>query len=133
MKYILELDDSSCTHECGMDFYQCKQIPWWNVSDRIISKLLPYTEPDRKPIEDEVWELADYMCKMSTTERTLCFAFEYPSEVTTNFTFQEAKALFEKWMKSENEIHVGDEVTDVDGVKCIITYVHNGLCDVLCL
>lgn len=111
MKYILELDESSCTHECGMDFYQCKQIPWWGVSDRIISKLPPYTEPDRKAIEDEVWKFLDYICRMSSEEGELCFGFSSLSEVTINLSCQEAKAKFEEWLKQKDEIHVGDEVT----------------------
>ena len=125
MKYILELDESSCTHECGMDFYQCKQVPWWSVTDRIISKLPPYTGPDREAIEDEVWELADYMCRMGVLERDICFGFQLTTEVTANLSYQEAKSKFEAWMKSEDEINVGDEIySDGDYEKAVVMEIY---------
>ena len=71
---------------------------------------VPYKELDRKAIEDEVWELADYMSRMSLTERDLCFGFPLPQEVTMNLSYQEAKAKFEAWLKQKDEICVGDEV-----------------------
>lgn len=120
MKYILELDESSCTHERGMDFYRCKQVPWWNVSDRIISKLPPYTEPDRKAIEDEVWKLADTIHGMSIQEKMACFGFSLTSAVTLNLSYQEAKAKYEAW-KKKGVIHVGDEIMSVeDDVKAVM-------------
>lgn len=113
MKYIIDVPNQDYSydkmlHTLKLKFYDD------NLSCEVILDAEPYTEPDRKAIEDEVWELADYMCKMSSTERTLCFAFEYPSEVTTNFTFQEAKSKFEAWLKQKDEIHVGDEVIPID-------------------
>ena len=86
--------------------------------------LRPYTEPDLSPlvdeaveaIENEVWELADYMCRMSQDEKSRCFGFSYPSEVTTNLTYQEAKSLFEKWM----EFNVGDEVIHNGKIKTVL-------------
>lgn len=104
MKYIMEIPSKA---DFVTAYYMEDGLPVMYKSDKI-DDLEPYTEPDRKAIEDEVWELADYMCRMSQTEKNRCFGFSYPSEVTMNLTYQEAKSLFEKWM--ENEIHVGDEV-----------------------
>ena len=73
-------------------------------------KLAPYTEPDSKAIEDEIWELADYMCRMDVQERDLCFGFQSTTEVTANLSCQEAKSKFEAWTKQKDEICVGDEV-----------------------
>ena len=73
---------------------------------------VPYKEPDRKAIEDEVWELADYMGRMSLTERDLCFGFSLPQEVTMNMSYNEAKSKFEAWLKQKDEIRVGIRVGD---------------------
>ena len=102
MKYIIDVPNQDYSYDKTLHTLKLKFYDD-NLSCEVILDAEPYTEPDRKSIEDEVWELADYMCKMSTTERCLCFGFSYPSEVTTNLTYQEAKSLFEKWMKSENE------------------------------
>ena len=92
-----------------------------SISAPTLLRITPYTEPDRKTIEDEVWELADYMGRMSLTERDLCFGFPLPQEVTMNLTYQEAKSLFEKWMENENEIHFGDEIISADDdVKAVM-------------
>ena len=110
MKYIIDIP-SSQEYSYDKDFKSLDlKFHDDNFSGMTRFDAEPYTEPDRETIENKVWELADYMCRMSQTEKNLCFGFSYPSEVTTNLSYQEAKSLFEKWMKSENEIHVGDEV-----------------------
>jgi preprotein translocase subunit YajC len=112
------------------------------ISEEFLSKagLLcePYTEPDLNPlvdeaveaIENEVWELADYMSRMSLTERDLCFGFPLPQEVTMNLSYNEAKSKFETWLE-RNEIHIGDEVVDKAGYKGVVTYIQSEVCDVL--
>ena len=113
MKYILELDESPCTNDYGKDFYRCKQVPWWSVSNRIISKLPPYTEPDRKVIEDEVWEFATTCAKMDGADSVDVFG-GYSLESFTKFSYQEAKDKYEEWLKQKDEIKVGDEVILMD-------------------
>ena len=82
-------------------------------------------EPDREVIEDEVWELADYMCRMGVQERDLCFGFQLTTEVTANLSYQEAKAKFEAWLKQEDEIRVGDEIySDGDYEKSVVMEIH---------
>ena len=81
---------------------------------------VPYKEPDSKDVEDEVWELADYMGRMSLTERDLCFGFPLPQEVTMNLSYQEAKAKFEAWLKREDEIRVGDQVIHNGKIKTVL-------------
>ena len=127
MKYIIEFEDEYSMNEGGMKYHQCKQVPYWSVSHGIIKNLTPYTEPDRKDIEDEVWELADYMCRMGIQERDLCFGFQLTTEVTANLSYQEAKDKFESWLKQKDKIRVGDEVTPRDGTwSGIVVDVDNG-------
>ena len=116
MKYVIEIPSKA---DFVTAYYMEDGLPVMYKSDRI-DDLEPYTEPDRKDIEDEVWELADLMCKMSQTERCLCFGFSYSSEVTMNLTYQEAKDKFEKWMENENEIHVGDELKDDGNIRAVV-------------
>ena len=66
-----------------------------------------HTEPDRKAIEDEVWSLAETLIDEMTSDEVL--------EVTGNrclfeLSYQEAKAKYEAWKESKEEIHVGDEI-----------------------
>ena len=115
MKYIIEFEDEYSMNEGGMKYHQCKQVPYWSVSHGIIKNLTPYNEPDRKAIEDEVWEFA----------RGLLNYTDDDWEVITNMLlldipYQEAKAKYEAWMKQKNEIHVGDEV-EYENCKFIVT------------
>lgn len=143
MKYILDLDDSSCTHECGMDFYQCKQVPWLSVSNRVTSKLPPYTESDRKAIEDEVWEfvkeiiLKDNGTRMSgmfENELNECFGYPYYSDMFANLSYQEAKSKYEAWKKQKDEtFDTGDEVYDkeIDSKGVILRRYNSDTLDIL--
>ena len=96
MKYIIDIP-SSQEYSYDKDFKSLDlKFHDDNFSGMTRFDAEPYTEPDRETIENKVWELADYMCRMSQTEKNLCFGFSYPSEVTTNLSYQEAKSLFEK-------------------------------------
>ena len=116
-KYIIDIEDEY-TKDWINDTPMCKELCMpisvpnrqrtYHVSTGF--KLEPYTEPDRKAIEDEVWELADYMCRMGVQERDLCFGFQLTTEVTANLSYQEAKSKFEAWLKQKDEICVGDEI-----------------------
>lgn len=133
-KYIIDIPDEaiefmgSCINvfvEPEFKIGDCKRYALRICKDDIT----PYTEPGeneiRQKVEQEVWELADYMCRMSQTEKNRCFGFSYPSEVTTNLTYQEAKSMFEKWMENENEIRVGDEIySDGDYEKSVVMEIH---------
>lgn len=108
MKYILELKDEPIK---GMlsdegNYYRCKQIPYWSIADSMRNKLTPYTEPDRKAIEDEVWEFAWKIYSMDIGEYAEIF-----DDKGCPSNYQDAKVKYEAWLKQKDEIHVGDEVT----------------------
>lgn len=114
MKYIIEFEDEYSMNEGGMKYHQCKQVPYWSVSHGIIKNLTPYTEPDRKAIEDEVWRFA----------RGLLNYTDDDWETITNMLlldipYQEAKDKYEEWLKQKDEIKVGDEIVGIysDGGK----------------
>lgn len=99
MKYIIDIPDNAG----WIEYY----APVEEVSNRFkgtavgIDRLEPYTEPDRKAIEDEVWKFA---------KKVRLEGFD---------SYQEAKAKYVEWKKQKDEIHVGDEVEDADGFKGI--------------
>jgi len=119
MKYIIELKDEPIK---GMlsdegNYYRCKQIPYWSISDSMKNKLTPYTEPDyRKSIEDEVWDFASYAYNnLSEKEFDECYDGWPPQ------TYKEAKTKYEAWKKEKDKIHFGDEIISVDDdVKAVM-------------
>lgn len=85
--------------------------------------LMPYTEPDRKDIEDEVWELARRIicpsdcCEDSISAHTKEIFNKEGWEIRGIFndlSYQETKSKYEAWLKQKDEIHVGDEVIPID-------------------
>lgn len=119
MKYIIEFEDEYSMNEGGMKYHQCKQVPYWSVSHGIIKNLTPYTEPDRKAIEDEVWEFVRNCLMMDCSD----FADAFDSYSYSNFleySYQIAKARYEVWLKQKNEIRVGDEV-EYEDCKFVVT------------
>ncbi len=89
--------------------------------------LTPYTEPDRKAIEDEVWEFARKM--ISTSENEMSEMWRYTTnfgEVIHNTTYSEAKAKYEKWRKQKDEIRVGDEVIYNSRMRAVVLKPETG-------
>ena len=82
----------------------------------------PYTEPDRKSIEDEVWEFLDFLFTgMSPQERYECFNKVFSHMIVSTMSYQEAKAKYEAWLKRKDEINFGDEIISVDDdVKAVM-------------
>lgn len=130
MKYIIEIenepfgrnDDPVIPH--GMDeLYRAKGFKSLVFDKNGLDKLTPYTEPDRKVIEDEVWKLAANIHGMSIQDKMSCFGFSLTSAVTSYYSYREAKFKLEAWRKQKNEIHVGDEVTSKFGDGVVIDIV----------
>ena len=79
-------------------------------------RITPYTESDRKAIENEVWELARIVTSMNMQDYMECFV----EDAALVMTYQEAKARYETWKKEKEEIHVGDEVTYGDRIGVVV-------------
>lgn len=88
-------------------------------------KLESYIEPDRKAIEDEVWEFATTCIKMDGADSVDVFG-GYSLDSFTKYSYQEAKAKYDAWKKRKDEIHVGDEVVLYENVKMVVTQVDHG-------
>lgn len=114
-KYIIELEDEPYMREDGVNYYTCKSARWYKLGETIINRLTPYTEPDREDIEDEVWSFAWKIFIMDIREFAEIFDDDgCPSD------YREAKAKYDAWKKSKEEVHVGDEVEDDDGTRGIV-------------
>ncbi len=117
MKYIIEFEDEPYMREDGVDYYTCKSAPWYLLGETIINRLTPYTEPDRKAIEDEVWEFVRmFSClgncaisEIGDDENTTD-----PLALVEKYSYQQVKSKYEAWLKQAKELHVGDEVIPID-------------------
>ena len=87
---------------------------YWNETTNMT--LVPYTEPDRKDIEDEVWSFAWKIFSMDIGEYAETFDDKgCPSD------YREAKSKFETWLKQKDKINFGDEIISVDDdVKAVM-------------
>lgn len=128
MKYIIDVPDE---HTDIKVFYT-------DADMKIIQSMRckPYTEPDRKAIEDEVWKMArliSYDGGLKLTDLYECYKCSSIQEVMKNHSYQEAKEKYEAWLKKTDEIRVGDEVIDKDVGKAIVINIDFELCSTLWL
>lgn len=127
-KYIIELEGepmvANSSHQEVDELWKAKGFNSLVFDKCGLDKLTPYTEPDRKAIEDEVWELAKKLISMSENEVSDMIGYTTNfGEVMYNMPYQEAKAKYEAWKKKKDEIHVGDEIVLDENVKMIVTRV----------
>lgn len=123
-KYIIDVPDKWVDITNGLHI----QIETgWDTGDFRIDtglKLTPYTEPDRKDIEDEVWEFVRNLihpCNggLYTTEKKEIFDRCSSDSVLIGMSYQEAKAKYEAWKADKDKICVGDEVV-VNGTRAVV-------------
>ena len=120
MKYIIDIPDDRVRDYVGSTHLLMPYAMAENKGHHDTGlNLTPYTEPDRKDIEDEVWET---IRKIFTNEIFSgdedndpvpfydCFGEYYFHELLRNMSYQEAKAKYESWKAEREQIRVGDEV-----------------------
>jgi len=111
MKYIIDIPSELLIKDDGYSFSDGKS---YCITGNL-SKLTPYAEPDRKAIEDEVWNFVDFMIhEMDVEEREECFGESAYAVCIHELTYQGAKAEYDEWKKQKDEIRVGDEVIPID-------------------
>lgn len=120
MKYIIDVPDgTTCINTLKYEDSKCVA-----ARSYIISDLTPYIEPDRKAIEDEVWEFASMLMNMHPDVAEDIYWSMNGGKgigVAAEMSYQEAKSKFEAWMKQKDKIHVGDEIISVeDDVKAVM-------------
>ena len=116
MKYIIDIEDEY-TKDWVNETPMCKElcmpisVPNRQRTYHVITglKLEPYTEPDRKAIEDEVWEFATTCTKMDGADSVDVFG-GFSLDSFTKYSYQEAKAKYDAWKQEKEEIRVGCEV-----------------------
>ena len=104
MKYIIEIpDDRICDFVGSTHLLMPYTMAGHNGHHDTGLKLTPYTEPDRKAIEDEVWSFSWKMFNMDIGKYAEIFGDNgCPSD------YREAKTKYEAW--SKQNIREGDEV-----------------------
>lgn len=73
----------------------------------------PYYDPDRKAIEDEVWEFASMLMRMHPDVANSIYISMNGGKgigVASEMDYQEAKSKYDAWQEEKEEIHIGDEV-----------------------
>ena len=127
MKYIIDVLDEAIEFMGG--HISIFVEPVFNTGDckRYAPRLSkediePYTKPDRKAIEDEVWEFATSCIDMDGNDFYICFENDSVYSLT-EYTYSEAKSKYDEWKRKKEEIHVGDEI-DIDGEKTVVTMVN---------
>lgn len=114
MKYIIELPEEPLSI---VALSIIKGIP---IATKI-ETFEPYIEPDRKAIEDEVWEFAWEVLQLDLPVFREIFGYD-----TDKMDYREYKSKYEAWKKQRDEIHVGDELKQITasgshtGAKCIV-------------
>ena len=118
MKYIIDVPDGTKWIEA----YYTVDYLRYQGDTIMVDSLIPYTEPDRKAIEDaqeKAWELASAIvcpsdCNVGSIQKHCKEIFGVDTweirGIFTNNTYQEAKAKYVAWRKKKDEIRVGDEV-----------------------
>ena len=87
------------------------------------SFLIPYTEPDREAIEDEVTEFWRIVGDMGVSTYEEVFGTENFWKVLNKMPYQEAKAKYEAWKREKDKICVGDEVEyECDGIVRFVVF-----------
>ena len=111
MKYIIDVPDNTKQIDAMYLWHVLKSYP--------LSELEPYIEPDRKAIEDEVWEFIRICLVMDGFD--FVDAFDSCSYINLlKYSYQEAKAKYEAWLKQKDELNFGDEIISVDDVKAVM-------------
>ena len=98
-------------------------LSWYNT----YIKAEPYTEPDRKVIEDEMWDFATAINYMGYDDFVSCFGGK-TEEAVYELSYSEVKAEYEAWKRTKDEIRVGDEVE----YKCcgkVVKFIITGVSD----
>lgn len=108
MKYIVDLPDAYTSESALLG--DILRIPICLENGKCYGiptgiKLEPYTEPDRKAIEDEVWEFARGLINYTDDDWETII-----NMLLLDIPYQEAKEKYEAWKAEKEEIRVGDEV-----------------------
>ena len=111
MRYIIDVPDTEGHYDSEYEMVTMR-VHYGSTIVDISMDAKPYTEPDRKAIEDEVWNFAGKIFEMDTDTYAEIYADGFNS-------YQDAKSKFEAWLKQKDEIHVGDEIVGIysDGEK----------------
>ena len=118
MKYIIELPEEPLSI---LALSTIKGIP----KATKIETFEPYIEPDRKAIENEVWELLKTIGNTPAGQRVEIFETINYWDIVDNLTYPEVKAKYEAWKTEFEEIHVGDEV-EYDSCDETVRFVVTG-------
>ena len=134
MKYIIDVPDTEGHYDSEYEMVTMR-VHYGSTIVDISMDAKPYTEPERKDIEDEVWNFVDFMIyEMDVEEREECFGESAYAVCIHELTYQGAKAEYDEWKRQKDEIfNTGDEVWD-DELKSrgvVLRIYNSGNIDIL--
>ena len=121
MKYIIDVPNQDYSYD---EIFHTLKLKFYddNLSCEVFLEAKPYTEPDRKAIENDVWDVARAVNDMGYDDFVSCFGGK-TEEMVYELSYSEVKAQYEAWKRTEEEIHVGDEVTLFGRAKGLVYIV----------
>ena len=114
MKYIIDVPDEVAFIKLA------KPYNVYYGDQELIEKdqLTPYTK-FKKDTENEVWDFVRSCLVMDGFD--FVEAFDSCSYINLlEYSYQEAKAKYEAWLKQKDELNFGDEIISVDDVKAVM-------------
>lgn len=113
-KYIIDIPDEG-KYRLGHAYI------FGNDGERIVTScnvtdLTPYTDLDRKAIEDEVWDFASMLMNMHPDVAEDIYLSMNGGKgigVAAEMTYSEAKAIYESWKKQKEDEEIKQKVIDL--------------------
>lgn len=121
-KYIIDVPEEAMMYLNVWEYKDGKCV--W-ADSYLASDLKPYTTSESyidglRKGQEEVWEFLKTLYVLSDEEM-----YEFlPDGCAYEMTYSEAKAKYDEWKKSKEEIRVGDEVETELGNKACVLYAN---------
>lgn len=101
MKYIIDLPENTVWVDATKSNIKNGYITFTsNIMP--ITELTPYTEIDKKEIEDNVWEFATICTKMNGADSVDVFG-GFSLDSFANLSYQEAKTKYNEWLRKNHD------------------------------
>lgn len=122
MKYIIDMPNQDYSYD---EIFHTLKLKFYddNLSREVSLDAKPYTEPNCKAIETEVWDLARAVNDMRYDDFVSCFGGK-TEEMVYELSYSEVKAAYEAWKRTKEEICVGDEIEAETGKKACVLYTN---------
>lgn len=120
MKYVIEYEDTPSSREDGVNYYKCKNVPYFSSSKTFIDRMTPYDETEA--FDDGLEQMYEAICAVLTMpgrERTERFGETFAYNILTKSSYGEFFNRYLTYKKDLDSPKVGD-VVEFGGVRYLI-------------